>query len=95
MKNNNSFDPLAWAAAGNDTNTAKSVNAQANTTAWQADDPDIERDKALAVGNELIARGANIAESYDDYLRLGFALAHGLGAGGGNLYHRLCAQSSK
>ena len=95
MKNNNSFDPLAWAAAGNGTNTAKSVNAQANTTAWQADDPDIERDKALAVGNELIARGANIAESYDDYLRLGFALAHGLGAGGGNLYHRLCAQSSK
>ena len=39
--------------------------------------------------------GANIAESYDDYLQLGFALANGLGEDGGDIYHKLCAQSAK
>lgn len=48
-----------------------------------------------AIADELISRGANIAESYDDYLQLGFALAHGLGEAGGEIYHRLCAQSAK
>ena len=51
--------------------------------------------KATAVVRELIARGANIAESYDDYVRLGFALANGLGSDGRDLYHMLCAHSTK
>lgn len=51
--------------------------------------------KAKATVEELLSRGANIAESYDDYLKLGFALADGLGAEGHDLYHQLCAQSSK
>lgn len=40
-------------------------------------------------------RGANIAESYDDYLRLGFSLAEGLGSDGHDIYHALCSQSGK
>ena len=51
--------------------------------------------KATAVVRELIAIGANIAESYDDYVRLGFALANGLGSDGRDLYHTLCAHSTK
>ena len=43
----------------------------------------------------MIARNANIAESYDDYVRLGFALANGLGSDGRDLYHQLCAHSTK
>ena len=39
--------------------------------------------------------GANIAEDYRDYVRLGFALANGLGSDGRELYHELCSQSTK
>jgi len=93
--NNGGFDPLAWAAAGDTPEAAPNANRQESTSACQISNPDTELAKAEAVGNELIARGANIAESYDDYLRLGFALANGLGASGGSLFHRLCAQSPK
>ena len=51
--------------------------------------------KARAVADELIRRGVNIAESYDDNFKLGFALAEGLGSEGGEIYHQLCAQSVK
>jgi hypothetical protein len=51
--------------------------------------------KARATADELLRQGANIAESYDDYVRLGFSLAHGLGAEGRDLYHALCRQSAK
>ncbi len=54
-----------------------------------------EVEKALAVCDELLRMGANIAEDYDDYLKLGFALADGLGSEGRDIYHRLCAQSTK
>ena len=43
----------------------------------------------------MLSRGANIAESYDDYLKLGFSLVDGLGPEGRDIYHALCAQSSK
>lgn len=80
----NKFDPMAWAAAG-DEPKANIVN----------NEPCAEFEKAKATVEELLRIGANIAESYDDYLQLGFALADGLGADGRNLYHQLCAQSSK
>lgn len=51
--------------------------------------------KATAVVRELINRNANIAEDYSDYVRLGFALANGLGSEGRDLYHMLCAHSTK
>ena len=90
------FDPLAWA-----NNNASNVNEPAKADAPVKNpqptvaDMGNELDKAKAVADELISRGANIAESYDDYLQLGFALANGLGEAGGDIYHRLCAQSSK
>ena len=51
--------------------------------------------KARAVARELVRRGANIADSYGDYLNLGFALANGLGCQGRDLYHQLCSMSPK
>ena len=95
--NNNVFDPLAWA-----NNSANSVNAneEPQNVASHVTNPanaplDDELAKAQAVADELIRKGANIAESYDDYLHLGFALAEGLGPQGRDLYHRLCSQSTK
>ena len=99
MDNKKVFDPLAWASqennANNETkNEPKNVSAPVvNPTASVP--PDGELAKAQAVCDELIRCGANIAESYDDYLQLGFALAHGLGADGHDIYHALCAQSTK
>lgn len=81
---NNSFDPMAWAAAS-EAPKAEHVNYQQNS----------ELEKAKATTDELLRIGANIAESYDDYLHLGFALADGLGADGRDLFHQLCAQSTK
>lgn len=78
------FDPMAWASAS-EAPTAEHVNYQQNT----------ELEKAKATTVELLRLGANIAESYDDYLHLGFALADGLGADGRELFHQLCAQSTK
>lgn len=51
--------------------------------------------KARAVTRELLRKGANIADDYGDYLKLGFALANGLGSDGRELYHELCSQSTK
>ena len=99
MNNNNVFDPLAWASQDNNANRetkneAPTVSAPvANPTASLPLNGELA--KAQAVCDELIQRGANIAESYDDYLKLGFALADGLGADGHDIYHTLCAQSTK
>ena len=99
MSQNMTFDPLAW--ANNNANRETTNEAQPQTAAAQVanptdtTDPDLEFSKARAVTDELLRRGANIAESYDDYLQLGFALANGLGCQGRELYHQLCAQSAK
>ena len=99
MNNNNVFDPLAWASQDNNANRETKYEAPTesapvvNPTASVP--PDGELAKAQAVCDELIQRGANIAESYEDYLKLGFALADGLGADGHDIYHTLCAQSLK
>lgn len=98
MSNNIAFDPLAWA---NNSANPENVNEESQKKVAQVVNPacaaplDGELAKAQAVAEELIRMGANIAESYDDYLHLGFALAEGLGPDGHDLYHRLCSMSSK
>ena len=95
MTDNMIFDPLAWAGLPEqpeNVNEAKAPSVEpAAATAATTDD----REKILAVGQELLAMDANIAESYSDWLRLGFALADGLGSEGRDLYHQLSAQSQK
>ena len=77
-----SFDPVAWAGHSADVRQPKRQ-------------PMEELAKARAVARELLRRGANIADSYGDYLKLGFALANGLGCQGRDLYHELCSMSPK
>lgn len=92
------FDPLAWAAVGNMNlgHAVKKEDAPLTTRELVANPiADDELAKARAVTDELLRMGANIAESYEDFLHLGFALADGLGPDGRDLYHRLCSQSTK
>ena len=96
------FDPMAWVSQS----TQKDCNAtlskrepspwcKSEPTACQPLSREEELAKATAVAKELIRIGANIAEDYRDYVRLGFALANGLGSQGRDLYHMLCAHSTK
>jgi predicted P-loop ATPase len=45
--------------------------------------------------NEAYSRGLNIAEGYDEYLNLSFALANGFGANGRSYFHKLASISPK
>ena len=99
MEQNMIFDPLAWASQDNNANRETKNEAPSESAPVvnpiACVPPDGELAKAQAVCDELIQRGANIAESYEDYLKLGFALADGLGADGYDIYDTLCAQSKK
>ena len=95
--NNPVFDPMAWlaqkpsASARPSSTAANTQPAKACQSLSHAD----ELARATAVVRQLIDRNANIAEEYLDYVRLGFALANGLGSDGRDLYHMLCAHSTK
>lgn len=99
MEKNMTFDPMAWANNNANHESAKEeprkLAAQVTNSAKATIPLDGELDKARAVTDELLQIGANIAESYNDYLQLGFALANGLGAEGRDIYHQLCAKSTK
>lgn len=88
------FDPIAWAGK-TDENRKPTPEASRQTSMRMPLHPMEELAKAKAVVRELLRRGANIADDYGDYLKLGFALASGLGSDGRELYHQLCSQSSK
>jgi len=84
MKDIQNFDPLAWAAAsGRNSEAAKVTN----------DSDELTRVKAVV--DRLMASHANIAESYDDWFRLGMSLADGLSEAGRDVFHQLSAQSAK
>lgn len=85
------FDPAAWAGRP----AAASQPKRQPATASQSLRPTEELAKAKAVAYALMRRGASIAESYGDYVKLGFALANGLGSEGRRLFHMLCSQSQK
>ena len=90
------FDPLAWAGQqGGSKNAQPVATPSQQPTACQPLSHAEELAKATAVARALIDRNANIAEDYIDYGRLGFALANGLGSDGRDLYHMLCAHSTK
>lgn len=88
------FNPKEWAGkSASVRKPAVSVNTQ--PCACQTLSPTEELAKAKAVTYALMRRGASIAESYGDYVKLGFSLANGLGSEGRHLYHLLCSQSAK
>ena len=92
------FDPMAWLTTPPDAKPSPlpaTPPTAARPTACQPLSHAEELAKATAVARALIDRNANIAEDYIDYVRLGFALANGLGSDGRDLYHMLCAHSTK
>jgi len=96
MDNNKVFDPMVWASQNNANNISNEHTDKVSPVTNQiAQKPDDELAKAQATADELLRMGANIAESYDEYLHLGMALSNGLGEQGHDIYHQLCAQSSK
>lgn len=98
---NTTFNPLDWAQSEPTSNSQPRVETSndqpqgGQVTNQTPADFSTELEKATATAEELLRMGANIAETYDDYVKLGFALADGLGDDGRELYHRLCAQSAK
>ena len=87
------FDPNEWVKKTQEA-PKPTVNRHPSANS-QPLHPMEELAKARAVTRELLRKGANIADDYGDYLKLGFALANGLGNEGRELYHQLCSQSSK
>lgn len=88
------FNPEDWAGkSANIRKSATSVNCL--PSACQPLSPTEELAKAKAVAYALMRRGSSIAESYGDYVKLGFSLANGLGSEGRHLFHLLCSQSAK
>jgi predicted P-loop ATPase len=55
----------------------------------------IGTDKVSEYVKEVVSKGINIAQNYDDYLKLGFALANGFGEEGREWFHALCCISEK
>lgn len=98
---NKDFNPLDWAQGEPSSNpqprveTVKDQPQGGHVDNLPTNDLPTELQKAQAVCDDLLSRGANIADDYDSYLTLGFALADGLGSDGRDIYHALCAQSSK
>ena len=96
MDNKMTFDPLAW--ANNNANIVSEITAAtvAPVITPSVSQPfDEELAKARATVDELLRLGGNIAESYDDWFRMGCALANGLGADGRDLFHQISSQSTK
>lgn len=90
------FDPLAWISPQPKTAAShQKPSAAPPATPCQPLPHQEELARATAVAYALMRRGANIAEQYGDYVKLGFALANGLGSDGRRLYHLLCSQSPK
>lgn len=98
------FDPLAWAAASKN-NAAKDngqimadqvINHQSCALAQPRTENEADaKAELLKVIRKLLSLGANIAESYHDWWRLGCALAWELGVEGREYFHRLSALSAK
>ncbi len=102
MENFIDFDPLAWAGQPEQPETVKEVKTlsveptcKMGSAEFSAVTPSDDHEKIMAVGQELLRMGANIADSYSDWYRLGFALADGLGSEGRDLFHQLSAASAK
>ena len=82
------FDTKEWARKSADVRKkATSVNRQPGMSQPLSSAEELA--KAKAVTYALMRRGASIAESYGDYVKLGFSLANGLGSEGRHLYHLL------
>ena len=98
----NKFNPLDWLAEQH-ASTAKNVQPKAekvniNQSSGEAHPRcycEDSKAELMAVISELLERRCNVAESYNDWWRIGCALAWELGPEGRDAYHQLSAMSQK
>lgn len=63
---------------------------RAKSVGWVATNSQMDR-----IVGEIVSKGINIAESYDDYLTCAFAIAQGYGEEGRQYFHAVCSISDK
>ena len=94
MKSNRNFNPLEWAKKENapQKRTVKNQTPAAAHGDWIPTD---DYTQAREVVNRIIQAGIDLTDDYNDWFRIGCALAYGLGETGRDLYHELSQMSSK
>ena len=94
MKSKSEFDPMEWAKKENapQKSTVTNPNPAASQSDWSPTD---DYEQAREVVKRLVRSGTCISDDYNDWFRIGLALANGLGEAGRDLYHQLSCMSSK
>ncbi|WP_278983670.1 DUF3987 domain-containing protein [Segatella bryantii] len=87
------FDPIYWANKADEVSKSitprSSVNSfSKSTAAYNCDEAD-RLAEIQEVARQLVDRGIDITAGYDNWLKLGFALADGLDEDGRDIYHQL------
>ncbi len=87
------FDPIYWANKADEVSKSikprSSVNSfSKSTAAYNCDEAD-RLAEIQEVARQLVDRGIDITAGYDNWLKLGFALADGLDEDGREIYHQL------
>ena len=94
MTTNNIFNPLEWAKQENapQKSTVKNQTPAATHGDWAQTD---DYAKAREVVERIVLAGIDLTDDYNDWFRIGSALAYGLGESGRELYHEVSCMSSK
>ena len=94
MTTNNIFNPLEWAKQENapQKSTVKNQTPAAAHGDWAPTD---DYAQAREVVNRITQAGIDLTDDYNDWFRIGSALANGLGESGRELYHEVSCMSSK
>ena len=94
MKSNINFNPLEWAKQENapQKSTVKNQTPAATHGDWAQTD---DYAKAREVVERIVLAGIDLTDDYNDWFRIGSALAYGLGESGRELYHEVSRMSSK
>ena len=87
------FDPIYWANKADEVSKSitprSSVNSfSKSTAAYNCDEADRQAE-IQEVARQLVDRGIDITAGYNNWLKLGFALADGLDEDGRKIYHQL------
>lgn len=94
MRSNSNFNPLEWAKKENAPQKS-TVNNQTPAAAHGDWAPTDDYAQAREVVERIVTSGVNIAEDYNDYLKVNFALAQAFGENGRELAEKVCSMSAK
>jgi len=86
--NNKIFNPLEWANKDNNCESGNKVN-----NAEKGCESSVDNIGDLV--KAIVSNGVCITDDYNDWLKVGFALAGALGEGGRQYFHQLSSMSSK